>query len=60
MGGFLQQLEVFEGHRRRDDLHLSGITNGVAQTNITAVFTTLAGFCKHLTFRRSGLTSNDR
>ena len=30
MIGFFQQFEIFEGHRRGDDLDLSRITNGIA------------------------------
>ena len=58
VGGLLQQLEVLEGHRRGDDLHLTGITDGVAQAHFTAVLTALAGFGQHLPLSDLGLTAD--
>ena len=48
MGGLLQQLEIFEGHRRGDDLNLTGITDGIAEANLSPVFTFLAGLGQYL------------
>ena len=60
MVGFFQQFEIFERHRRGDDLDLSRITNGIAQTNIATEFAALAGFGKNLTFSHRGLAIHNR
>ena len=60
MGGLLQQFEVLEGHRRGDDLHLAGITDGIAQADFTAVLTALAGFGQHLTLSDLSFTADHR
>ena len=60
MGGFLEQFEIFEGHRRGDDLNLARVTDGIPQTNFTAVFTALAGFGQHLTLSDLSFTADHR
>ena len=60
MGGLLQQFEILEGHRRGDDLHLTGIADGVTQAHFTAVLTALAGLGQHLTFADFSLAGDHR
>ena len=47
MGGFTNQLAVFEGEAGGDDLHLAGVAGAIAQAHGTSVLAHQAAFGQH-------------